>query len=83
MAHVVLTDLVKTYGNFYAVNNVSLTVNDGEFVGTESAHGRGPVVLHCSSALSNSGQNRISRIACRSGSQAVRLWRRTETRIAE
>ena len=29
MAHVILKDLVKTYGSFFAVNNVSLTVNDG------------------------------------------------------
>ena len=29
MARVVLNDLVKTYGSFKAVNNVSLTVNDG------------------------------------------------------
>src|ERR1051325_6548696 len=32
MAQVAIKDLVKTYGGFKAVNNVSLTVNDGEFV---------------------------------------------------
>jgi multiple sugar transport system ATP-binding protein len=41
MAHVVLKDLVKTYGNFYAVNNVSLTVNDGEFVALVGPSGCG------------------------------------------
>ena len=32
MAQVILKDLVKTYGTVYAVRDVSLTVNDGEFV---------------------------------------------------
>ncbi len=32
MAHVVLRNLVKTYGAYTAVNDVSLTVGDGEFV---------------------------------------------------
>ncbi len=32
MAEVVLTDVVKTYGTVIAVDNVSLTVEDGEFV---------------------------------------------------
>src|SRR6187431_2759304 len=41
MAHVVLKDLVKTYGNFNAVNNVSLTVNDGEFVALVGPSGCG------------------------------------------
>ncbi|MEO7222793.1 MAG: ABC transporter ATP-binding protein, partial [Devosia sp.] len=41
MAHVVLKDLVKTYGSFYAVNNVSLTVNDGEFVALVGPSGCG------------------------------------------
>ncbi len=41
MAHVVLNDLVKTYGSFKAVNNVSLTVNDGEFVALVGPSGCG------------------------------------------
>src|SRR5580765_936174 len=41
MAHVVLKDLVKTYGGFKAVNNVSLTVNDGEFVALVGPSGCG------------------------------------------
>jgi multiple sugar transport system ATP-binding protein len=41
MAHVVLKDLVKTYGAFAAVNNVSLTVNDGEFVALVGPSGCG------------------------------------------
>jgi multiple sugar transport system ATP-binding protein len=41
MAHVVLKDLVKTYGPFKAVNNVSLTVNDGEFVALVGPSGCG------------------------------------------
>src|SRR5882757_7895133 len=32
MAQVILRDVVKTYGNIYAVDHVSLTVEDGEFV---------------------------------------------------
>ncbi len=32
MAEVVLTDVVKTYGTVVAVDNVSLTMDDGEFV---------------------------------------------------
>jgi multiple sugar transport system ATP-binding protein len=41
MAHVVLKDLVKTYGGFTAVNDVSLTVNDGEFVALVGPSGCG------------------------------------------
>jgi len=41
MAHVVLKDLVKTYGTFRAVNDVSLTVNDGEFVALVGPSGCG------------------------------------------
>src|SRR5690554_3050438 len=41
MAQVVLKDLVKTYGNVFAVNNVSLTVNDGEFVALVGPSGCG------------------------------------------
>src|SRR5918911_394140 len=41
MAHVVLRNLVKTYGAFTAVNNVSLTVNDGEFVALVGPSGCG------------------------------------------
>ncbi len=32
MAEVVLTDLVKSYGTTVAVDNISLTMNDGEFI---------------------------------------------------
>src|SRR4030095_621934 len=41
MARVVLKDMVKTYGSFKAVNNVSLTVNDGEFVALVGPSGCG------------------------------------------
>src|SRR6187431_768055 len=41
MAHVILKDLVKTYGAFKAVNNVSLTINDGEFVALVGPSGCG------------------------------------------
>jgi multiple sugar transport system ATP-binding protein len=41
MAHVVLMDLVKTYGVFNAVNKVSLTVDDGEFVALVGPSGCG------------------------------------------
>ena len=41
MAHVVLKDLVKTYGTFKAVKDVSLTVNDGEFVALVGPSGCG------------------------------------------
>ena len=41
MAHVVLKDLVKDYGGFKAVDNVSLTVNDGEFVALVGPSGCG------------------------------------------
>ena len=32
MAEVILRDVVKSYGNVFAVDHVSLTVEDGEFV---------------------------------------------------
>jgi multiple sugar transport system ATP-binding protein len=41
MAHVVFRNLVKTYGAFTAVNNVSFTVNDGEFVALVGPSGCG------------------------------------------
>src|SRR3954467_13528579 len=41
MAHVVLKDLVKAYGSFKAVNHVSLTVEDGEFVALVGPSGCG------------------------------------------
>ena len=41
MAQVVLKDLVKTYGGVYAVNDVSLTVKDGEFVALVGPSGCG------------------------------------------
>jgi multiple sugar transport system ATP-binding protein len=41
MAQVVLKDLVKTYGSVYAVRDVSLTVNDGEFVALVGPSGCG------------------------------------------
>lgn len=41
MAHVVLNDLVKSYGAFKAVNHVSLRVNDGEFVALVGPSGCG------------------------------------------
>src|ERR1700749_740778 len=41
MAHVVLRDLVKTYGPVYAVQDVSLTINDGEFVALVGPSGCG------------------------------------------
>jgi multiple sugar transport system ATP-binding protein len=41
MAQVVLKDVVKTYGNMYAVNHVSLTVADGEFVALVGPSGCG------------------------------------------
>jgi multiple sugar transport system ATP-binding protein len=41
MAQVVLRDLVKTYGMVYAVHDVSLTVNDGEFVALVGPSGCG------------------------------------------
>jgi multiple sugar transport system ATP-binding protein len=41
MAHVVLRNLVKTYGAYRAVNDVSLTVGDGEFVALVGPSGCG------------------------------------------
>ncbi|MDQ7246341.1 ABC transporter ATP-binding protein [Dongia sedimenti] len=41
MARVVLDDLMKSYGNFHAVNHVSLTVEDGEFVALVGPSGCG------------------------------------------
>ena len=41
MAQVVLQDVVKTYGSVYAVNHVSLTVEDGEFVALVGPSGCG------------------------------------------
>jgi multiple sugar transport system ATP-binding protein len=41
MAEVVLNQVVKTYGNVYAVNHVSLTVADGEFVALVGPSGCG------------------------------------------
>ena len=41
MAQVVLKDLVKTYGSVHAVRDVSLTVNDGEFVALVGPSGCG------------------------------------------
>ncbi len=41
MAEVVLRNVVKTYGNIYAVNHVSLTVGDGEFVALVGPSGCG------------------------------------------
>ena len=41
MAHVVLKNLVKTYGAYAAVNDVSLTINDGEFVALVGPSGCG------------------------------------------
>jgi multiple sugar transport system ATP-binding protein len=41
MAEVVLKDVVKNYGNMYAVNNVSFTVADGEFVALVGPSGCG------------------------------------------
>jgi len=41
MARVILKDLVKTYGAVHAVDDVSLTVNDGEFVALVGPSGCG------------------------------------------
>ena len=41
MAQVVLREVIKTYGSIYAVNNVSFTVQDGEFVALVGPSGCG------------------------------------------
>jgi multiple sugar transport system ATP-binding protein len=41
MAQVVLRDVVKSYGGVHAVNNVSLTIQDGEFVALVGPSGCG------------------------------------------
>ena len=41
MAQVILKDVVKAYGSVYAVNHVSLTVEDGEFVALVGPSGCG------------------------------------------
>jgi multiple sugar transport system ATP-binding protein len=41
VARVILQDVVKTYGSVYAVNHVSLTVEDGEFVALVGPSGCG------------------------------------------
>ena len=41
MAQVVLNNLVKTYGEVVAVDNVSLTIEDGEFVALVGPSGCG------------------------------------------
>ena len=41
MAQVILDDVVKTYGSVYAVNHVSLTVENGEFVALVGPSGCG------------------------------------------
>jgi multiple sugar transport system ATP-binding protein len=41
VAHVILKNLVKTYGAYKAVNDVSLTVDDGEFVALVGPSGCG------------------------------------------
>ena len=41
MAEVILNNLVKTYGEYRAVNDVSLKINDGEFVALVGPSGCG------------------------------------------
>ncbi len=41
MAEVILEEIVKTYGDVVAVDHVSLTINDGEFVALVGPSGCG------------------------------------------
>ena len=46
MAHVILKDLVKTYGSVYAVRDVSLTVNEVEDQSDGTAHFAVNIIPH-------------------------------------